>query len=86
MVLKEEILKEIEERVKNANVIAYRVWYIGTTDSPSNCKQLYDSPNILFWQAESPEIALEIKELFLHKGMKDAYGREGKKPEYVFIF
>ncbi|MBI4726357.1 hypothetical protein HY768_03890 [candidate division TA06 bacterium] len=86
MVLKEEIIGEIEERVKNANVIAYHVWYIGTADSPPNCKTLYDSPNILFWQAESPEIALKIKELFLHKGMKEAYGVEGKKPEYVFIF
>mgnify|MGYP001300021100 CR=1 FL=1 len=86
MVSKEEIIREIEERVKNSNAIAYYVWYIGITDSPANCKTLYDSPNILFWQAESPKIALEIEQHFLHKGMKDAYGREGKNPDYVFIF
>jgi len=82
-----EIMNEIEDRVKNANVINYSVWCIGVTSSPSECKKLHNQPpHFKSWDVNSPELAREIKNTYIENGMKEAFGGNGNSPDHVFIF
>ncbi|MBI5806245.1 hypothetical protein HZA73_09385 [candidate division TA06 bacterium] len=83
----EDIEKEIEKRIKNANVVSHGVWNIGVTGSPRLCKKFHNYPaHFMYWKAGDPVIALKIKEHFLQKGMKEAIGQDDAKADYVFIY
>ena len=83
----EEIGKEIEERVNDANAVCYNIWIIGVTASPKQCFKFHNHPvHFNCWKANSPAEVLIIKQSFLEKGMKEALGQDDVLADCVFIF
>ena len=82
-----DILNEIEERVKSANVVNYSIWCVAVTSLPAECQKLHHHPpHFMSWKAHSPELAQKIKESYMKNGMKEAFGGPGDFPQYIFIF
>ena len=65
----------------------YNFWSIGVTASLKACKKFHGHPaQFLSWQTQDSQEALEIRGLFLGKGMKEAMGQDDAKAAFVFIF
>ncbi len=83
---KEEIIKEIENRVTSAKEKKYTIWTIGITDNLKRRKKEHDNPkHWKDWKADTEEIARNVEKHFLDKGMKGDTGG-GDTPNYVYIF
>jgi len=85
--VKDQIIKEIEKRVRHSTVVNYTFWSIGVTASPKACKKFHNGPpQFLSWQTQDSQEALEIRDLFIKKGMAEAMGQDDAKAAFVFIF
>jgi hypothetical protein len=62
----------------------YSAWSIGITNRSMEREfELKHPKSWHVWEADSEDSAKGIKELFIHKGCKNAYGDNG---HFVFIF
>jgi len=84
--IKSEIIRFIEERVRKSKVPKYSSWTIGITADPETRKSQHGNPGYwLQWEADRESDAREIEKHFLDKGMKGDTGG-GQRPIYVYIF
>jgi len=82
-------MEAIKNRVGGAEE-EYQDWTIGITDDAKERKQEHnDSAYWYHWKTEVKADAIEIKDDFLGKGMKDDNvigDSTGENPVYVYIF
>lgn len=88
--LRNEIIRKIEERVMSAKKKDYSIWTIGITDNPEERKEQHknEGKNIeywLDWETENEDDARFIEEFFITKGMKGSGGGP-TNGNYVYIF
>lgn len=64
----------------------YFSWTIGVTDDPVSRKAHHGNPlNWFHWQADSREIATDIKNYFVGKGLKNG-NKETNSGVFIYLF
>ncbi len=80
---------ELKEKIEEIAKGEYSSWTIGITQRPIARKREHDSPKTwTIWQADSLEIAQDVEQYFLKKGMNGGTGGD-TEPDYithVYIF
>ena len=85
MLSQQNIMNEIEAIVTKYGPGRYGMWFIETAYSKEVLKHDRRFENLHLWEAESDQIALEIKNYFVRKGMATDFAGivSGK---YVYLF
>lgn len=80
------LMAAIENKVKGAQEVNYRLWTIGVTEDHSRRKSEHGNPQYwIAWAADSDAIARAVEQHFLDKGMKGGPGGPGTA-KYIYIF
>ena len=87
---KEEIIREIENRVNRSKEPKYSHWTVGITNDPERRKKEHEIENHdtkfwMNWKTDSETIARDVEKYFLNKEMKGDTGG-GERPTWVYIF